>query len=544
MKKYSPAAIFAALMFIFACMAGNYSRSENETHLPEMADATKDAGLENIGGTFFAWGDYNNDGWQDLLVDGHLLFENQLGMNKPIKFWFENVTNDRGLETASGNAVWGDYNNDGWLDLATCSGQLWKNEKGRFTEVSKDAEFKMNKNICSIAWGDYDNDGYPDLYAAPSEGDGNFHQLFHNKGNGKFEDVSAKYGIDKIALYGRSVIWCDYDNDGRQDIYIGNYRLKPNMLWHNNKDNAFTNVAEIAGTAGDNDPQRYKDTAISEAQGKDAKFGPQYGHTIGCAWADFNNDGFFDIWVSNLVHKYVGPTQNSYDIRGYVCDDSKIYINQGGPDFKFMDIRDKSGVARLPIGGRGVYAGDELWCNAVCADFDNDTFVDVCVTQIYNLDYAKTKIFRNKGNLTFEDVAPELGIQFIDTYGAAWADFNRDGYMDIIVGGRDKVDAPQVAHLLKNEGNNMNWIEFQLEGTASNRAGIGAKIELKAGGKKQVRQVEGGTGSHAQQNSLTVHFGLGNLEKVDEVTVYWPGGQAQKLGPQTINQIVKAKEKK
>lgn len=515
--------------------------------IPKLTNVTDDAGFSEKSGTFFAWGDYNNDGYPDLLVDGHSLYENS---GKP-EFKFTDVTNKVGLEKASGSAAWADYNNDGWLDFATTSGQLWKNEKGKFTEVGKDAKLTLANGVIAIGWGDYDADGYVDLYVGVGEGPGYTfvpHQLFHNKGDGTFEDVSEKMAINKKAAYGRSIIWCDYDNDGRQDIYVGNYRLCPNFLWHNNKDNTLTNVADKTGTAGEFEPARYTDPEIKKQYGEEkAKFGPHYGHTIGCAWADFNNDGLFDIWVSNLVHKYIGPANfgkgQTYDIRGYVCDDSKIYINKGAPDFKFEDIRDKSGIPRRPIGGRGVYTGDELWSNAVCADFDNDNFVDVFVTQIYNLQYAYALLYRNKGDLTFQDIGNDLNLRYIDTYGAAWADYNCDGYMDIVIGGRSKVDGPQGIHLFKNEGNGLSWLEFKLEGKECNRAAIGAKVEIQIGDLKMVRQVEGSSGSHTQQNDMTLHFGLGKYEGVDEATIYWPGGKVQKLGKQKARKIITIKEK-
>lgn len=525
--------VFCGLLSINSC--AGVPKNEITYFTPKMFNSAKEAGLEGAGGSMYSWTDYNNDGCPDLLVDGHVLYKNSGAPD----FKFTNVTAETGLSGASGNGVWADFDNNGWLDLANCSGQLWKNENGKFTEISKDAGLKFNNPVCSIGWGDFDADGFVDLYAGTNENNagGGFafvpHQLLRNSGKGTFEDVSAKYGIDKKLGYGRSIIWCDYDCDGRLDLYVGNYRLRPNFLFHNNKDGSFLDVSGFTDTAGEYSPEQYTDAFLSEQEGRPIKFGPSYGHTIGACWADFNNDGYFDIWTSNLVHKYVGETGSAdmpYDMRGYVCDDSKIYVNQGPPNFKFADIRDKCGVPRRPIGGRDVSMGDELWSNAVAADFDNDTFTDVFVTQIYNLPYAVTRLFRNKGNLIFEDVAGNLGIRYIDTYGAAWADYNCDGDMDLVVAGREKVDAPNEIHLFKNNGNELSWMEFRLEGTKSNRAAIGARVEVKIGELKMVRQVEGGTGAHAQQNSMTIHFGLGNFEGVNEATIYWPSGTVQKLG--------------
>ena len=251
MKQVFVLAIVCCLAIFFTsaiCVSQDKAKpakKEAAPPIPKMTNVTKAAGLEAAKGGHFSWGDYNNDGYPDLLINGHTLLKNS---GKP-DFKFTDVTKEVGLEKAANNGVWGDYNNDGWLDFATRNGQLWKNVNGKFTEVSKEAKFTMVGNVRSIAWGDYDGDGFIDIYVGVGEArDARKRfifqpdQLLHNKGDGTFEDVSAKFGINKPKAYGRSVIWCDYDNDGRQDIYVGNYRLKPNFLWHNNKDNTFTDA--------------------------------------------------------------------------------------------------------------------------------------------------------------------------------------------------------------------------------------------------------------------------------------------------------------
>jgi hypothetical protein len=342
-------------------------------------NVTNDVGLQNVGGNYLSWTDYNNDGYFDLLVNGRRLFENA----GPPVYNFTEVTGAANITGGVSNGVWGDYDNDGFIDFFAGAGKnnndkLWHNNgNGTFENVAVSAGGVTDTDPTTAAgWGDFDKDGDLDLYVANGEdwnGGNPVHypdKFYQNDGDGTFTDITVAAGIDDISdpKYGRSVAWADYNNDGWLDVRIGNYRLHPNYMWRNNHDGTFTDVAGDLDVKGVYDDDRYYDAQAETTYG-DGTWGPTYGHTIGSAWGDLDNDGALDLWDSNLVHKYVGPSSlpgMPYDIRGYVCD----------------------GIAFRPIGGSGTYNGDELWSGVTMGDYDNDGDLDVYVPQIYDLNYA------------------------------------------------------------------------------------------------------------------------------------------------------------
>jgi PKD repeat protein len=517
------------------------------------------ANISQFNGNYFAWADYNNDKYQDLLVNGKRLLRN----NGPPDWDFTDVTSLVNI-SYSGSinvGVWGDWDNDRYMDFYAAGGGwttdnpttydvLWHNSgppNYTFEDMTQQAG-NVRDSYPSVAagWGDYDNDGYIDLYVANYENTnlvGYPDTFWHNNGDGTFSDVTAISGVGSGENRpGRSVAWCDYNNDGWLDIHVGNYRLKPNTLWLNNHDGTFTDVGTESGSAGIYDPDIYYDAQAQSTYGGDGKYGPTWGHTIGSAWGDLNNDGNMDIWDSNLVHKYVGPSSfptMPYDIRGYVCDDSKIYENNGGPWFNFTDIRESAGIPLRPIGGSGTYNGDELWSGVAMGDYDNDGDLDVFVPQIYDLNYAYSLLYRNNNDGTFTDMGQTLGIRVTNTYGAAWCDYNNDGFLDLVTGGKSPFSVPSnEIHLFKNNGNSNNWLKIKLDSIENNRAGIGARIILKTSSGTQYRQMEGGMGSHSQQNSLVVHFGTGADTTITELTVKWPGGRANMFHNFPANQEI------
>lgn len=489
-------------------------------------------GFYNVSGGFFTWGDYNNDGYEDLLIGGSRLFKN----NGPPGWNFTEVTNDAGI--SSGGGVWADYDNDGWLD--TFGSKLWHNNgNGTFTDVTATALPGYDSGYVSAAgWGDYNKDGWIDLYIARGEdwNDGNPiwypDDLWRNNGDGTFTDVTSSSGIRNYGgpYYGRSVSWADFDNDGWLDVYVGNYRLCPNFLFRNNHDGSFTDVAPEKNCMGN--PKYH------EWYG-----GPYYGHTIGTAWADFNNDGYLDIMVSNLAHK-VDTADNKI---GYICDDSNLYMNLGPPEYNFTDVRADSGIPITPVGTTApsdgyYYFKDELFSNAAWGDYDNDGDLDLFIPQVYSLEFAYSFLYRNNGDGTFTDVAEELGLRVWDTYGGAWCDYDNDGFLDLITGGKVPHNGDPEVHFFRNNGNSNNWLKIKVEGTESNFAGIGTRIKLTCDGEFQIRQVEGGMGSHSQQNSLTIEFGIGSHSVIDELEVIWPSGNTLILEDVLVNQLIEAVE--
>jgi PKD repeat protein len=503
-------------------------------------NVTNLVGLNDVNGNYFSWTDYNNDGNFDVLINGRRLFRNDGAPD----YNFTEVTSPANITGGTWNGVWGDYDNDGYLDLYAGAGtngidKLWhNNDDGTFTDVTQSAGGVTDAfNTAAAGWGDFDKDGDLDLYVANGENWNSGNPIYYpdkfylNNGNGTFTDITVAAGIDDYTspYYGRGVAWGDYDNDGWLDIYISNYRIQHNYLWRNNHDGTFTDVSFDENVTG---LVHYYGTQ-----------GPYYGHTIGSSWGDLNNDGNLDIWASNLVHKYV----DSGDIRGYICDDSNIFLSQGAPHYNFKDIRGTSGIPTKPIGGSGTYIGDELWFNAAIADFDNDGDLDVYVPQAggegYNFTYSFSFLFRNNNDGTFTDIGVTAGLRTWCTYGGAWADYNNDGFLDLITSGKVPQNGGDYeVKLYKNNGNSNNWLQVQVVGNESNKVGIGTRVKIETTAGSQIREVEGGSGCHSHQNSLPVEFGLGSTTKIDELVVRWPSGKLQKMNNINANQMIQIYE--
>ncbi|MCK5560774.1 MAG: VCBS repeat-containing protein, partial [Thermoplasmata archaeon] len=316
-------------------------------------NVTPEVGLSGAGGNFLAWGDYNNDGNQDLLVGGGKLYKNTGSPN----YHFVDVSTAVGI-SGSGSGAWGDYDNDGDLDFY-CAGsdKLWRNNGAPsydFNDVTTQAgNVRDEYPTTAIGWADYDKDGYIDMYIANGEdyNDGSPiyypDYLYHNNGDGTFTNVTGTSGIRNYGgpYYGRGVEWGDFDNDGWQDIYVSNYRISPNFLFYNNRDGTFTDVAFDKGVMGEE----------SRRMGNN-----YYGHTVGSAWADIDNDGDLDLFESNLVHKDL--------YRGPICGDSRLYQNNGpASNYDFTNIRVASGIPEKSVGG----GEDELFVGIAWGDYDN-----------------------------------------------------------------------------------------------------------------------------------------------------------------------------
>ncbi|HGY90405.1 MAG TPA: CRTAC1 family protein [Planctomycetes bacterium] len=502
---------------------------------------------------FVAFGDFDADGDPDLLVDGRRLFRNDCANGE---IHFTDITKEAGIEKARGpGGCWFDFDLDGHLDFGTRSGEVWINDgKGHFIDFTQELGIKLpHGSAASIAWGDLDGDGYLDLFAG---GDNTYNPTKHyaracwlnvkrkkplakmtkKRDRAKIKpmrDVSKDWGIDG-KMYGRAIVFCDFDWDGDDDVYSGNYHLKPNDLFVND-DGKLTNQGAAYGVTGRKDPTMF--TIPKTGQ----KVGYQFGHTIGAAWADLNNDGYFDIWVANLAHKYAGPAserlakllKSDIDVRGYLCDDSNLFINQGPPSFHFVDERIDRGIPARPIGPRGVYRGDELWSNAVPADFDNNGWVDVFCNQIYgDAPYSFGVLYMNAAG-KFQERHKQAGVEIWGGYGAAAGDIDSDGRLDLVVCGAPKVDGKPGIHVFRNTSPEKDWIGFDLI-EVKGRQTVGAKVLLVQEEGVQIRQKATTMGSHSQQNDERIHFGLGSGGPIKGVFIYWPDGRVQSLGvPET-----------
>ncbi len=474
--------------------------------------------------------DYDKDGYMDLFMttgqydprvnkdpkaEGHphnRLYRN-LGNGS-----FEDVTEKAGINTdaySMGVSV-GDYDNDGYPDIYVTdfgANILYHNNgNGTFTDVTKKA--RVGGNECSIGavWFDYDNDGYLDLYVGnyikfdinykyyyapdgfpgPLAYSGESDRLYHNLGNGTFEDVTQKMGVFQPNGRAMGVAAADYDNDGYPDIYVSNDHME-NYLYHNEGGKGFKNVAEMAGVAAN----EMGDATISMA----------------VCFADYNEDGLLDIFVSD----------NRY------CS---LYLNKG--DGIFEDMSNKSGIAQYT----GQYVG---WASSFL-DYDNDGDLDLFkVNGELQHEYGQEdQLFENDGSGNFTDVSLKHGDYFSKEYvgrGACFGDYDNDGDLDIYI-----VNLNSKGVLLRNDGGNRdNWILLNLEGTHCNRDGIGAKVMVTAGGKTQYQDKQSASG-YLSQNDPRLHFGLGKANKIDRIEIKWPDGKSQVLENVAVNQILKIKE--
>jgi hypothetical protein len=439
---------------------------------------------------------------------------------------FTDVTDKAGLATpcfAMGGAV-GDYNNDGWPDLyLTCLGgnKLFRNNgDGTFTDVTKQAGVADGRWSTGAAFGDYDGDGFLDLMVTnyvdfhlddlpgfgkapnckyrgidvqcgPRGLKGAEDALFHNNGDGTFTDVSKAAGVnDPHGYYGMSVIFSDFNNTGRPDIYVANDST-PKFLYKNLGNGKFQEIGLESGTA------------VSEDGSEQA--------SMGIAIGDYLHNGFQSLYVTNFSDEY-----------------SNLFRNDG--NWNFSDMSYKSGVAlpSLPYVKWGT----------VFFDPDNDGWLDLIAVgghvypQVDTLPsgarYKEPKVFElNQKNGTFCDASAEAGpamrIPRVSR-GVAAGDLFNDGNVDLVV--EDLAGEPMI---LKNNGiAGRHWVSFELQGTKSNRLAIGARLKIVAGGMTQTEEIHSG-GSYLSQSDLRAHFGLNTAAKIDSVEIRWPSGKIETL---------------
>ena len=431
-------------------------------------NVTDEVGLKGLSGSVAAWGDYDNDGWTDLYVGGQL--------------W----RNDRGQFTCvegtplSGPGIWGDFDNDGFLDIFSWQGEgrLFKNLKGQGFEVVQGLPKLPTTVSLGACWGDFNGDGFLDLYVGgyevwPSKEYPDV-ILLNQAGKGFVE-----HWRQKTIRRARGITAADFDEDGDLDVYVSNYRLQPNLLLQNNGKGVLADVSTPFGTAGDG--------------GLGA-----WGHTIGSSWGDFDNDGHLDLFVGNFSHP---PAYQ----------DRSFFLRNTGPKGKFH-FENKTNAAGL--------RWQESYASPTLGDFDNDGNLDLFFTTVYAGD--KSVLYRNAGAWKFEDVSAASSVNVPMTYQSAWADFDGDGYLDLVTGAR----------LFKNPGGKNHWLKVRLDAGSRNAFGIGSQVRVKLGSKVLTRQVAGATGQ-GNQNSLTLHFGLGEHNAAVEIEVRWPDGTRQKVKSET-----------
>jgi tetratricopeptide (TPR) repeat protein len=494
----------------------DYTRTLLRYDGPMLNDVTGDAGLGGRTESRVAWGDYDGDGWDDLLLNGRVLFRNRRDGT------FEDVTDDAGIGgTGTNGAVWADVDNDGDLDFYATSGatsgektdRLWLNSGDGTFEDATEAAGGMTDLYTTegAAWGDYDGDGLVDLYLASYErprtetfteyGIGFPDILYHNEGGAVFRNVSQEAGLVPPFgenLSGRGVNWGDFDNDGDLDIFVSNYRLQENLLWRNEGDGTFTDVAPELGVSG------------HETDG-------WWGHTIGSEWGDYDNDGDLDLFSANLAHpRYIE-----------VSDMSMLLENGGPPYFLFTDVRAASGIKYAET------HSDPVWWDA-----DSDGDLDLFITSIYP--NCGSFLYRNTGRGHFEDVTWLAGARTFNGWGCAVSDFDHDGDLDLAVGSGSGF------RLLRNDGvwgaeRPSHWLQVRVDGVATNAAGLGARIRVAGRNGTQIREIEGGKGT-TSQNSLAAFFGLGDDPGPVDVDVSFSGGPTVGLKAVDLDRIIVVRE--
>jgi hypothetical protein len=505
--------------------------------------ARKTTLLEGVGnGAGFQ--DYDNDGDEDLLIVNGSTWRTYAAGGDPLVALYRNdagsfvdVTRQAGLERRG----WGmgvcvaDYDNDGHRDFYLTEygpNALYRNNgNGTFTEVSETAGVRDARWSTGCAFGDYDRDGYVDLYVAnyvqldppgqlesencqepymglsvfcgPRGLPGQPDILYRNNGDGTFKDVTTQAGIRDPDYYGFAVVFSDLDNDGWPDIYVANDSV-PNLLFHNKRDGTFSEIGLQSGTS-------------LGASGR-AQAG------MGAAVGDYDGNGYQDLFVTNFSQ-----------------DSNTLYQNMG--NMVFNDTSSPSGVAAPSVS----YLG---W-GATFADLDNDGLEDLFVANghIYpsietlrvGQSYRQPKqVFRNMGGGKFIEIASVLKGDLIrpkSARGTAFGDFDNDGDIDVVA-----ININDRPSLYRNAGGNRNrWISLRLQGTKSNRDAIGARVQLRSGGKTQLREVASG-GSYLSSNDARLHFGLGDETLVESIQVRWPSGETDELTAVEANRFVHIRE--
>lgn len=542
------------LLFLSGCNSGNKSSSQSQnqsvTTLPAL----------------------NDDFFQEIGQEIGLNFIHSIGAEH-----MENI-----VESVGGGAAFLDYDQDGYIDIYACSGtwvegfsksekpkvmptnRLYRNmQDGTFEDVTKKAGVGGPWYSMGITVGDFDNDGFPDIYLS------NYgtNTLYKNNGNGTFTDITKRASVGGGNECSVGAVWFDYDNDGLLDLYVGNYLnfdpeykyyyapdgfpgplaydSQKDVLYRNNGDNTFEDVTEKMG--------------IVDVDGR----------AMGVGAADYDDDGFVDIYVANdhtvnyLWHNDGGKgftnkgtmsgtgfsqageatVSMSVDFADYngdelldmfISDDNycSLYENLGNGLFS-----DKSYVSGISVAS-GQFVG---WSSSFL-DYDNDGDADIFKTngELKHLYGQEDQLFDNVGDGKFKDISVDLSEYFRKEYvgrGACLGDYDNDGDIDIYIVNLDS----HSMFLRNNKGNQNNWVSLNLIGHSSNRDGIGTRIKLMAGGKVQTAQKKSTTG-YLSQNDSRLHFGLATSENIDKIEIKWPSGKLQVLDNVKVNQILTVNE--
>jgi len=501
-------------------------------------------------GSGAAWGDYNNDGWLDLYVvnqsgslgtspdqtaqsqaHAHLYRNNQDGT-------FTEVSEEAGVDFRGigMGAAWGDYDNDGWPDLVVTSygkNVLYRNNgNGTFTDVTTQAGMNAPDGFwAGASWGDYDRDGDLDLYICgyvrytpettggtslqyetempaslnPSSFRPERNLLYRNNGNGSFTGLAVQAGVDDPDGRSLSASRCDFDEDGWPDLYVAN-DVSDNVLYRNNGDGSFQEISHRALVA-------------------------DYRGAMGIATGDWDNDRDVDMFVTH----WIAQENALYNNLKTQLDTLQLSAANA---VKFMDVADRYGLGQIALDYVGFGAG--------FFDYNNDGRLDIFITNgstiqqdadPHLLTPMRDQLFWNSGPEDgFYDVSAVSGPVFRQELvgrGAAIGDYDNDGDLDVFV-----VNNQGPAQLLQNEGGNQqHWLTLAFHGIANGSSGTGSSVDLFTGNTSQSRQV-GAQSSYLSQHSPRAHFGLGSTTTVDSIRIVWPDGHRQILRDIPADQIL------
>lgn len=510
-----------------------YQNISSYPSAPKLSDVTKEVGLINSDGstikaTDVSVVDWNNDGFDDIVIGGNFFLNKQDGT-------FENLTSKIGISV--GGTAWADFDNDGDLDFYAINNgafdistqtvlsqdAIYRNDgNNKFTKLkdkdvflqpypypSNDSTHNPYSNI-TATWFDFDNDGWLDLHLANNRvgynnSQGQYSetyfpdQIWHNEKNGKFKNVTNTSGVgdaeqSPFDCYGACT--GDYNNDGKIDLFVANYRLAKDFLFKNLGNGKFQDAGH--------------ETTVEGVPTQDPNY---FGHGMGSEWADVNNDGYLDISVGNLGHP---------DWRGAVSNPSLIYINQGPPNYNFKESHKEMGLKF-----REMNAG-MLWL-----DLDLDGYLDLWHGQIaYNAEGTNgepkrpARIYMNGGkenNYNLTDKTWELGAVVHGAWTANKIDYDNDGDLDIIMASNH-----EGILLFKNDLiRKGSYISFRISGDTTLKVpmdAFGTKFVVYSGATKIVRTLNAGSsaGSRFSQQSKEVLIGLGSIKTIDSTEVYYP----------------------
>jgi enediyne biosynthesis protein E4 len=542
--------LWATLIFITALLTQGdalaQGRADKPLPVPQLVDVTESTGIhfehlsspeqkfivESMSGGV-ALIDYDGDGWLDIYFTGAPSVAMQLEGKKARSALYHNnhdgtftdVTDRAGVASpcwAMGVAV-GDYNNDGRPDLlVSCFGGvvLYRNNgDGTFTDVTKAAH--LDKDVgwaTGVAFGDYDGDGNSDLFVPhyvdldlhdlPTFGSAKtceYHEiavqcgprglkgspdaLYHNNGDGTFTEVAKQAGVDDANHYfGLGAVWSDFDNDGKLDLFVANDG-EPNYLYHNEGNGRFKEIGYDAGVAVSED-------GVEQAN-------------MGLALGDYMNNGLMSIAISHFSDEY-----------------AVLYRNDGG--LSFSDVSRKAGIARESVPFVG-------WGDAF-VDLDNSGWQDLVLVnghvypQVDSVKIGSTYrepklVYQNQRDGSFREVGALTGTAVRIpqvSRGLAVGDLFNRGRLDIVI--ENLTGGPMILEAKSNPAN--HWVSFELEGRATNKLALNARVLVTTGKMKQMAEVRSG-GSYLSQSDLRLHFGLGDMARIDKVEVQWPNGKTQ-----------------